>query len=150
MLYIDIWNMWINYKCVSSSNQLFHLLKKTVLISKPVLWLPYRFSLQREFRQDCQNVKASQSWNDRPTKRFVELHPLTVIVNGGAEKKVAPFSLCAEHGHLYLVIVAVSALQFDAAIIDDKAVALLGGNSVNHRKIPVAVWVFELHKSLRW
>ena len=38
------------------------------------------------------------------------------MVSSGATK-VAPSRLCAEHDHLYLVIVTISGLQFDATVM---------------------------------
>ena len=68
------------------------------------------------------------------------------MVSSGATK-VAPSRLCAEHDHLYLVIVAMSGLQFDATVTDGKIVALLSSsNSVTHGKVTVAVWLLEFHK----
>ena len=58
-----------------------------------------------------------------------------MIVNSVAKNKVAPLPLCAEHGHLHLVIVAVSMLQFDVTVIDGKTVAFVGSNSVTHGKV---------------
>ena len=129
---------------------LFHLLKKTIFFGKPVFRLPDRLGLQGEFRQDHQNVEPPQSGKNHITERFVELHPFTVVVNSGVKKKIASRLLCAEHDHLYLVIIAVSVLQFYATVINGKTVTLLDGNSITHGKVPVAVRVLELHEPLRW
>ena len=66
--------------------------------------------------QDCDNVKASQSWNHFETKGFIVHHPLTVEIHSGPEKEVAPLSVCAKHCYLYLVIIAVSTLQLDTEL----------------------------------
>ena len=108
-----------------------------IVILDNVLWLPDQLGLQDEFRQDSQNVEVLQSEENRTTKRFVELDPFTVIVNSGVKKKVAPLLLCAEHGHLYLVIIAVSVLQFYATVIKGKIVSLLHSSSITHGKVPV-------------
>ena len=109
-----------------------------------------RLGLQGEFKQDHQNVDCLQSRGNHSTKRFVELYPFTVIVNSGVKKKIAPLLLYAEHSLLYLIIIAVSMLYFYVTVINGKIVALLYSNSITHSKVPVAVWVLELHEPLKW
>ena len=92
----------------------------------------------------------SQSGENTATKRFFELNSFTIIVNSGAKKEIAPLGLRAEHGHLYLVIKAVHALQCDLAVIDGETVTLLCSNSVTHSEVPVTVWALELNNALRW
>ena len=93
-----------------SRDKLFHLQNKRVLIVDAILWLQNVFSLQRELRQDCDNVKGSQSWNHFETKGFIVPHSLSVKIYSGPEKGVTPLCVHAMHCHLYLVIITVSAL----------------------------------------
>lgn len=91
---------------------------------KPVLWLLDQLGLQGKFRKNRQNVEASQIGGESYQKRFVELDLFTVIVNGDTKKEVALLLFCADHGHLYLVIIAVNVLQFDVTNINGKTVTL--------------------------
>ena len=138
------------YACISSGDNLGHLLKKRFFLRNPILWLPNRLGLQSKFWQDCQNVESSQSGENTATKGFFELNSFAIIVNSGAKKEIAPLGLCAEHRRLYLVIKAVSALQCDLAVIDGETVTFLCSNSVTHSEVPVAIWVLEFNNSLRW
>ena len=120
----------LGFYLVRASNQAysFAMESSTVLPtkcrSKPVLWLPNQLGLQGKFRQNCQNVEAPQSGGESYQKRFIELDLFTVIVNKDAKKEVARLLFYADHGHLYLVIIAVNVLQFDATNINGKTVAL--------------------------
>ena len=91
-----------------------------------------------------------QSRENGITKKFIEWNTFTVIFNSGAKKEIAPLGLHAEHRHLHLIIKAVSVLQCDVFVIEGKTVTLLCSYSVFHSKVPVAVWVLELNKALRW
>lgn len=122
---------------------------KSFFFCKPVLWLPNRLGLQGKFWQHCQNIEQSQSWENTTTKRFVEWNSFTVITNSSSNKEVAPLGLGAEHGHLYLVMKAVSTLQCDVAAFEGKTVTLLCSDSVTHSRVPVAIWILEVNKALR-
>ena len=111
----------MNYASLAflSRDELFHFLNEGFLITNPVLRFPNGFTLQRKLGKNCDDVEASQCGNDLETESFIVLHPFTVIVYSGAEKEVAPSCVSAEHRHLYLVIIAVSALQLDETIINE-------------------------------
>ena len=116
----------------SSGDELGHLLKKNCFFRYLVLWLPNRLRLQGKFRQYSQNVKPPQNWKNTAAKRFVEGNSFAVKVYSCTKKKIASLGPCTEHGYLYLIIVAVSALQFNATIVDGETIALLINNSVTH------------------
>jgi len=101
--------------------------------------------LQRELRQDCNSVKVSQSCNHLETEGFIVLQPLLLEIYGSPEKKVTPLCACAKHCHLYLVIIAVSALQLNTTVFTFQTVTLIGSNGVTHSEIPVAVGVLKVN-----
>ena len=138
------------YTCIPSGDNLGDLLKKGFFFCNTIIWLLNQLGLQGKFWQNCQTVEVSQSREKTGTKRFFKLNSFTVVVNSGMKKEIIPLGLSAEHGHLYLVIKAMSALRCDAAVIDGETITLLCSDSVTHSKVPVAVWVLELNKALRW
>ena len=43
------------------------------------------------------------------------------------------------------IVVGVSVLQLDSAIVDFKTITLLGGDGITHTEISIAIRVFEFY-----
>ena len=90
-------------------------------------------------------IKASQGRKCCSAETLVELYSLTVIVNSGMQKKVAPLCAGTRHCQLNLIVVAVISLQMDSAIIDFKTIALLVGDGITYTEISETIRIFEFY-----
>jgi len=124
-----------------STNEMLYLLE-AVFICKPVFWLLYRLGLQRKFWKNGEYIKASQGRKCCSAERLVELYSLTVIINSGTQKKVAPLCAGTKHCQLNLIVVAVILLQLDS---DFKIVELFVGDGITYTEMSVTIRIFEFY-----
>ena len=126
-----------------STNEMLHLLNEDVFVGKPVFWLSDRLGLRRKFWKNGKYIKAPQGREHCSAERLVELYSLTGVIDSDTQKEVAPLCAGTKHCKLNLIVVAVSVLQLDSAIIDIKTITLLGGDGITHTEISVAIRILN-------
>jgi len=125
--------------CVSFKRLSAPSLNKGIFIIDPFFGSQIDLPFERKFQQDCHNIEGSQCGYSPSAEQFIVFYPFTVKIICFSKKEVMPSSIHTKHCHLYLIIIAVSALQLNATILNVQAVAFVGDNGVTHSKLSVAI-----------